>query len=354
MLHPAPVQNAPYHHPQRRQLLRPLAALSGLLMPVTVGAEVIVWPTPSPAFQQGAPYTEWVQPTATGEPGSALFGCVRNDADRFHEGIDIAPVQARRRGEATDPVYAVMAGRVAYINKTAGNSGYGRYVVLLHDAVAPAVYTLYAHLQSVAADLATGQHVPAGATIGGMGRSAGGYQIPRERAHLHFEIGLRLSDDFERWYRRQKYTTANQHGLYNGINLLGFDPLDWFTARRTQAGLDMTSYLRGVPVGFILKVRSARTPDFVRRYPALVDGPLPPAVAGWRIAFSAWGLPLRWTPLAAQDLIDLRHEGEVAVEAIQPEVLASFACRNLLDQRGQGVRLGRGARQLLEILFGFE
>ena len=212
-----------------------------------IRGEKPLWPLPGEAFSDGQSHVQFVQPTVSGEPTSALFGCVRNDGHRFHEGLDLAPVQARRRGEATDPVMAIHPGVVAHINRIAGNSGYGRYVVLEHPALNPAIYSLYAHLATIPSSLEIGNTVEEGERIGVMGRSAGGYVIPRERAHLHLEVGLRLSSGFEEWYQRQNYTSRNHHGDFNGINLLGWDSLDYFTAFRDGLVDSVMSYFESIP-----------------------------------------------------------------------------------------------------------
>src|SRR5690606_15016547 len=149
----------------------------------------LMWPTPDPAFAKGEPLISMLQATASGDPESGGFGCVRNGGHRFHEAIDLKPVMPRKKGEATDPVYAVLEGQVVHVAAKNGQSGYGRYVVLEHKRDGLLVYTLYAHLAAVAPGIEKGMKVQAGTVLGTMGRSATGYSIPRERAHLHFEIG---------------------------------------------------------------------------------------------------------------------------------------------------------------------
>ena len=68
----------------------------------------LVWPTESKAFGNGAPYEEFIQPTASGRPESGLFVDTRNNGYRFHEGIDIKPVRRDRKGEALDGVFAAL------------------------------------------------------------------------------------------------------------------------------------------------------------------------------------------------------------------------------------------------------
>ncbi len=52
-------------------------------------------------------------------------------------------------------------GTVSYINKRAGASNYGKYVVLKHVIEGIEVFTLYAHLSDFAPGLAAGKSVKA-------------------------------------------------------------------------------------------------------------------------------------------------------------------------------------------------
>lgn len=331
-----------------------LISLIGCLPLVSLTAGTVVWPTPSTAFEEGLPYTDFVQATASGNPESALFGCVRNDGRRFHEGLDIRPILPRQRGEATDPIYAVADATVAHINSVAGNSSYGRYIVLVHDHLEPAFYTLYAHLRSIDSDVEVGQRVDQGQVIGVMGRSAGGYTIPQSRAHLHFETGLRLSDSFQNWYDQQQFGSDNHHGVYNGMNLVAWDPLDFYEWKRDFPGGTVKEYLDGLIVGAVIQVRSSRVPDFVRRYPALLTRPIPQdGVIGWQIEFSPWGLPMRWTPLNKQHPLSARAEGEVIVTGIHPSALQAYGCRQIISMNGERAGLGNGSQRIIRILFDF-
>ena len=53
----------------------------------------IVWPSPNRAFLEGKLFTDFIQPTAMGTPESGLFGNVRSEGYKFHEGLDIKPVE---------------------------------------------------------------------------------------------------------------------------------------------------------------------------------------------------------------------------------------------------------------------
>ncbi len=330
-----------------RFLILPL----GWLYVMVASASDMVWPTSHPA-SEGSHFERWAQATVSGDPRSALFGCVRSSGTQFHEGIDIAPHMPRRGDEATDPVRAAFGGTVVHVNGDPRTSSYGRYVVVQHDQYAPAMVTLYAHLASVDRQILPGRRVTAGARLGILGRSAGGYTIPPERAHLHFEIGLRLTDDFQRWYDEQGYATENAHGVFNGMNLIGFDPWATWLWLRDSPGRDLADYFRTIPTGAVIELSTTQVPDIVRRYPSLLAGPVPgEGVAGWRMDITAWGLPVRFEPIPAGT--NLAPPGTVRVVAVDSLQLDTFACRELVKFEGGVADLGMRGRRLLEMMFPF-
>jgi hypothetical protein len=327
-----------------------LLALTCLSSPAEAGAPV--WPVPEDPLAKGQAYPSFVQPTVSGEAESALFGCVRTNGKRFHEAIDIAPVLPRKRGEATDPVVAIHPGIVRHISKVSGNSSYGRYVVLEHSGLDLQIYSLYAHLAVVEPGLEIGQAVQAGDQLGIMGRSAGGYTIPRERAHLHLEIGLRLTDDFEEWYRRQAYTTPNKHGDFNGMNLIGWDPLTYYEAFQGGKARSPLEFMEQFPPAVMLHVKTARQPDFVERYPELVlPGCKASDRAGWEVLFSPWGLPLSVKALRADELMGAVADGDISVVGIDRTALAKYACRRIVTESKGKVTLGKNGQRIVELLF---
>ncbi len=287
----------------------------------------IRWPTPSKDFAQGKPPAEFLQPTVSGNPASGGFGDVRNNGYRFHEAIDIKPTKRNRKGEPLDDIYAAMDGKVAMVNKLAGNSGYGRYVVLIHPQCDVEVYTLYAHMSAIDPNISIGSQVKAGARLGQMGRSAR-YSIARPQAHLHFEIGLMLSDRFDKWYTESKrFKEKNFFGNYNGINLVGFDPLDFYTkARDGQIDDGFKGHILSLPVAIVVRIYTRRTPDFVKKYPKLVsnDG----EKCGWDISFTWFGMPTKFerikNPRAGA------REGDVEIVKYNPAELKR-KCRRMVE-----------------------
>lgn len=273
-----------------------LAPLFLCLTAIPLGATDIVWPTTMDRSSIRSPQ-DYLQPTVSGKTESGSFGMVREDGKRFHEGIDIRPAKTNADGEPLDLVLAAMDGQVAYLNANV-NGPYGRYVVLHHAAAEIPVYTLYAHLAKIEPTLKTAQPIRRGTVIGLMGRtSAGVSPITKDRSHLHFEVGLMLSTGFNRWYAAQPENkqSPNLHGLYNGQNLIGMDPLPILG----QPKVDILAALRSQPTALTIGLRTNKMPDFVQNYPALMRGDASRA-AGWYIEFSWQGMPVRWTALDAK------------------------------------------------------
>ncbi|MGA1205711.1 MAG: murein hydrolase activator EnvC family protein [Opitutales bacterium] len=328
----------------------PLLALIGTGATLVAGAPQ--WPV-----RDGEPgdlqyIAAFVQPTVSGEPESALFGCVRTDGRRFHEGLDIAPVRPRKRGEATDPVVAVDDGIVRHISTVSGNSSYGRYVVVEHAYSDLVYYSLYSHLATVEGRLSPGQVIRSGERIGIMGRSAGGYTIPQERSHLHLELGLRLSDQFQDWYRRQSFDSPNEHGNFNGMNLSGWNPLDYFQAMRSGRVRSPLEYVGQIPPAVMLHIYTDRVPDFNTRYPELVlEGCAEETRAGWEILLSGWGLPVAIKPIDRATLKGVLNEGDISVVGVNRIELDRYECRRIISEKNGEVSLGRGGRDIVELLF---
>lgn len=334
------------------RLLPALAFLVGGALS-SAGEVSLVWPTPNRAWAEERPPARYVQPTVSGRIESAFFGCVRNAGGRYHEGIDLAPISRDRRGEATDPVFAVMKGKVRYINRIAGNSGYGRYAVIEHDEADPPIVTLYAHLESFREGMEAGARVEVGQPIGRMGRSAGGYTIPKQRAHLHFELGFRVSDDFDDWYEWRGYTTANRHGNFSGLNLIGINPVEFYDEYRAGRAENVLEYVEGLPEAFVLRVKSDRTPDFVRRYPSLLERPwIPSNLIGWEIGFTWFGLPKRWRALG-NDEVTWEEENPVNIVSFDREILTENSCRKTLVVQGGAPVIGSHTERVLQLMFGF-
>lgn len=311
----------------------------------------VTWPTGNTAFLEGKPYKDFVQPTVSGNVVSGLFGCVRSSGTQFHEGLDLFPVERDSRGEPTDTVHAVLPGIVRYVNKRVGNSSFGRYVVVEHTDSQPSFISLYAHLASVETQIQPGVKVDGGQKLGVMGRSAGGYSIPRERAHLHIEFGVWLSRRFSNWYAGQRYETKNQHGLFNGFNTVGLDFLDFVERQRTGQVTSLLEYVQRLPTAATVIVHTNGTPDFVERYPELlVEYDRERPTTAWSIDFTWFGLPKAWRQISDPET---SKSGKLSKEVVfhDSELLGRFPCHDLVQVNRGRVLPGDRMQHTLSVLF---
>ena len=329
--------------------------LGGLLMAASSAAGErlrLTWPTPSTAWAEGRPASTFLQHAGSGDPDSGRFGGVRNNGTQFHEGIDIKAVARDRRGEPTDAIFAAMRGVVRYVNPVAGDSSYGRYVVLEHPDAAPPVYTLYAHLAKIAPGLRAGTPIETGQTLGTMGHSSGGYMIPRARSHLHFEIGVVITRNFQTWYDRQKFGSKNEHGIWNGMNLVGIDPLAFFNDWRARRIDTVQDFFARMDAAVRLRIATRRVPDFVARYPTLLTKQPPPeGVGGWEIRFNWTGLPFSWTPLSPIEAAGLPYEDPVVLEVDAATERRERSKTLVVSRRGRWT-VADDLETILEQLFG--
>ncbi len=312
----------------------------------------LIWPTPNPAFQCGESIKAFIQPTASGKIKSGLFGCVRNNGYRFHEGLDLYPIKRNEKGKVLDHVYAALPGRVVYVNRVAEHSSYGRYVVIEHDLEVPAFHTLYAHLAITAEGILTGARVKSGTVLGIIGHSAN-YRIPNSRAHLHFEIGFRLTNDFQSWYDQQKFSSKNWHGMWNGMNLLSIDPLGFYKFVRSGKAKNLREYIKTIPAVARIRIHTSKIPDFVQNYPALVTSLYGDnTVVAWDVAFTRYGLPKEWTPRFANEKL-LGQAGVVKVLAYDQKHLKQ-SCHRVLDPGIKYPAISEETLSTLHKLFDFK
>ncbi|MDR2667628.1 MAG: M23 family metallopeptidase [Puniceicoccales bacterium] len=280
------------------------------------------------------------------------FGLVRENGTKFHGGIDIKPVKRRLDGEPLDVVRSVADGTVVYANDNGDGSSYGKYVVVEHGSFSMPVLSIYAHLASISASAISGHVVAAGEVIGTVGRTAQGYEIPRDRAHLHFELALRLGDgeEFARWYGGQHFLTANIHDLWNGLNFASFDPLPLL---RSGEDFSLAEHIRNLPTAFVTRIFTEYFPPFLRRYGALLDGWDGGPIGGFDVEWTWFGLPKRWCALPPS--VEHGRCENVEVVLLQSNwQLSQSACtrETLVRGRGNVLRIGKRTAATLEKIFG--
>jgi len=316
-------------------------------------------PTPEPGLVYGppTPQTAWDEtdnpsvymPTGSGRVASAGYGSVRTRSSgraSFHEGVDIAPVNRDRAGRALDDVFAVAKGEVAYINRVAGNSSFGKYVVLTHDDPVGEVITLYAHLASAADGLREGDSVTRGQVIGRMGHTST-LGIPRRRSHLHLETGMLLNSRFNRWYASEGLSP--DHDIYHGYNLAGLDPMNLLSrlANRETTRFSFLQTIKDTPVAWRILLPASRRPDYFDRYPALWEGE---DFTGDAVVLdvSESGVPLAGRNPTPEERARLGSDSHLVLD-VNEEALGRNGLRHIVP-RGDGWRLARNGERWRDIL----
>lgn len=285
---------------------------------------------------------------------SGQFGCVRSGGGQLHEGLDIRPMQRDRRGEPTDDALCAAPGTVAYVNTRSGLSNYGNYVVVRHEVDGLEVFTLYAHLASVASGIRAGTAVQAGQVLGRMGRTSNTRQrITPDRAHLHFEITFMVASRYAAWHKANMGETRNDHANFNGRNLVGLDPATVFRSQaqaKPGAPFHLARHLKDTPELTRVLIRRPSL-DWVRRNPGAVE-PNPTAqrqgTAAWELSLGFNGIPLRAIPRAASELP--ANMGPYRLLGVNPKTLEQFPCGKLVFKRGQLWTLTAKGQQHLELL----
>jgi hypothetical protein len=311
-------------------------------------------PTANNALLKPGGDADFFQPTIEGTTESGMFGCVRVNGHRFHEGDDIKCLQRDRRGEPTDPVHAVADGEIAFINTKPGLSNYGRYIVVQHNWDGVQVFTLYAHLSAIAPGLVAGQPVKKAQIIGTLGHSTNTREgISRDRAHLHFEIDFLLSPNFRIWYPKRD-PKAPPFGNYNGQNLIGLDPAAFLRAYAADRKLNFAAYVARQPIAFTVLV-GVRPFAWLTLHPEQVQ-PATGAPVAYEIGMTFWGMPLTVWPRTATE-IDKRQRhllqrGSPVVQRVNETELARGACQDLVKRssRGNGWMLSERGRERLDLL----
>ena len=318
---------------------------------ISAGAQPFQLPTANRAlFEKGGEERYFVG--TTGKPwSSGTFGCVRSDGHQMHEGLDIRCVKRDKRGEPIDPILASADGTVAYVNKRPATSNYGQYIVLRHVIEGLEIFTLYAHLSEVATGLKVGQVVQSGQVIATMGRTSNTRErISLERAHVHFEIDFIVNDHFPAWYKKNHPKDRDDHGMWNGINMVGIDPRLVLLEQQAQgAKFSLLKFVQSRAELCRVLVRDVDFP-FVKRYAPLVRAnPVvqKEGVAGYEIVLDYNAVPFQITPRAASEMKAKQRYQLLSVNAVEVE---KNPARHFVSRRGSQWELTSRGITFLDLL----
>src|SRR6266508_970321 len=275
------------------------------------------------------------------------YGFVRDPTDtaggvvytRFHEGIDIKPLHRDAHGEPLDEIHAIADGKVAHVNCVSGYSNYGKYIVIEHRWGGSNYYSLYGHLSSIGVQ--PGETVRRGQPIAVMGYTGTG--INRERAHLHLELCLMFSREFEAWYSTFFRKDPNRHGLYNGMNLAGLDVARLYLALRKNPALTIPEFLAAEETFYKVTLPKARHFDLPTLYPWM-SGAGKRSGSSWEVSFARSGVPLRI------ESTDKRVTQPEVSYVKNSSAECSYLTRDIVSGRGANAHLTNYGAQLMRLL----
>lgn len=310
----------------------------------------LVLPTPNRALFDKGRQNEYFVPTPGKDWISGTFGCVRTEGWQLHEGLDIKCVQRDKKGESADAVSSFAEGVIAYINQKPSLSNYGKYLIIRHQIEGLEVYSTYAHLSEIDPSLRIGSAVKPGTRVATMGRTSNTRQrISRDRAHLHFELNLLLNDQFPAWFQKTFPGERNDHGVWNGRNMVGIDP----RAVLLHSHLDgerfsLLRHLREQPELCRVLVRDTSYP-WLKRYSVLVsrmNAPVDP-LAGYEIVLNFNGLPFQLIPRSVREI---SKGPKYQLLRVNTDEHRKNPCRKLVRAKGNSWELTDAGVQWLELL----
>ena len=281
---------------------------------------------------------------------SGCFGCVRTEGWQMHEGLDIRCQQRDKHNEPTDPIMATADGTVVYINMKPSLSNYGNYVVIHNRVEGLDIFSLYAHLSAVRSGLKVGQELKAGEVFATMGHTSNtGEPITKDRAHVHFELNLLANDHFSAWYKKTLPTERNDHGDWNGMNLLGLDPRLILLGEHDDPKFSLLNFIRSQTELCRVIVRKM---DFswLKRYPQLVHTNAvaqKEGIAGYEMALNYNAIPFELIPRAASEI---KGKAKFQLLSVNEPEEKKNPCRRLVVQRGTRWELAPKGINALELL----
>ena len=314
----------------------------------------LVLPTDNDALLRGdgPAFYQYIDRDYQGEKSTpwegGRYGFVRNPRatpggivyTRLHEGIDIKPLQRDASGEPTDVVRAIAPGVVVHASPMAGASNYGRYVVVEHRFDGCKYYSLYGHLSAISVH--DGQHVQQRDQIGVMGHTGEG--LNQARAHVHLELNLMLSGQFEAWHDASFKNDPNRHGLYNGLNLVGIDIARLYLALQKRPGLTIPEFLAEEETLYRVLLPASKHFDLPKFYPWLLGDRTGSGPVSWEVSFNRVGIPLKIRP-------GTKPVAEAELSYLKPsDVNAADLTMDRLTGRGANAHLTDKGKQFMKLL----
>ena len=197
-------------------------------------------------------------------------------------------------------------------------------------------------MASIEANINIGDRVSIAEKIGIMGNTAS-YSIPLSRSHLHFEVGLRLTDEFQSWYDKKGSSQKTDTVITADSTLLDLTPPFYSKYQKT---LILINYLKSLPRAKI-KLKPTNS-NFAKRYPSLIRMmPNGKPWNGWDCIFGPFGFPI------SLQQTDLCTRGKETIQVLSSDQrILERNCRRLVERKNGRIVPAEQLKVYLELIFG--
>jgi hypothetical protein len=163
-------------------------------------------------------------------------------------------------------------------------------------------------------------------------------------------LDLVINERFPEWYRKTFPMQRNDHGGWNGQNLLGLDPREVLLEQhRLGAKFSLVQLIRAQTELCRVVVRDTNFP-WLRRYPMLMarnhvadkEG-----IAGYELVLNFNGLPFEMIPRAASEI---KSKSKLQLLSVNAAERLKNPCRRLVVQKGNRWELSNHGLHLIELL----
>jgi hypothetical protein len=171
-----------------------------------------------------------------------------------------------------------------------------------------------------------------------------GTGLNRERAHLHLELNLLLSREFEAWYNTFFRNDPNHNGIYNGMNLAGLDIARFYLALHKNPSLTIPEFLAREEIFYKVTLPKSRHFDLPKLYPWMLPTGSRNERFSWEVSFAQSGVPLR---IESSDKRVTQPELNYAKKS---STNYSYLTREIISGYGAKAHLTDYGRQLMRLL----
>jgi hypothetical protein len=171
-----------------------------------------------------------------------------------------------------------------------------------------------------------------------------GTGLNRERAHLHLELNLMLSHEFEAWYNMFFRNDPNHNGIYNGMNLIGLDIAHLYSALHKNPSMTIPEFLSHEETFYKVTLPKSRHFELPKSYPWMFATGGRNEKSSWEVSFAQSGVPLR---IESSDKNVTQPELSYVKKG---SANYSYLTRDMVSGRGASAQLSDYGRQLMRLL----